>query len=840
MKKRIISLLLALVMALTLLPAAAFAEDEPQTVTPAPAQEQMDTLEDPVDPETPEQQEQPALPETPAEPEQPAEPEPPAQPEETTEPEEPPQKPELPDDLEVSDDDEGIMVQSDYDDYVSGIAADTDGFKLATTYSELSLCLLYGYNVRLNNNVNSDEAENNRQKMLTVRPLNGNTVITLDLNGNSITYKGTEAQECLFDLRDNSTPFTFRVIDSKGSGKVYCTNAPNAFGNVHTMFYMQLGNKLRIEDGEFVQQTNSNSSTIIQVAEPKGSAAAAATSSADITITGGKFQNSSNARLINTYDNQNGRIVNVALCGGEFRYCAATRYGTDRSAPIAPILLNNTKLFTAGATMTAVDPASDRLHCYLDIYNDACTALTLCGTHPALFNYRDTSYVPAAEGSKLAKTTTIEPSKNSYVEYVHPLITCPTLNITDIARKEGWARAFFEDKLNNDAGDFTLAALRCSGRANRGDTITLKLEGLPDGIEASDVTWEYAIPGQTAYEKVTGSAIITPTLEKTGTYIFWVYVNKGQSDEMKDQFRVTVTEKPIDTVDIQLSRPVDTKDIEDNTLPAYSLSSGISELTSSAKWYQLSGSTAYRKEIVLVANNGSSFAGNTAVTCNEGVSIIGSPTATANDGYSYLTFTIEVTPKEVLTEIVGIVTGLTNRGPLSQFKITSEEADIKLTRVYTVDEKGKLQLADGTTIDGSATYCIFVSVTPKEDYVIRGKCTVVLKERKKALRPGQLDRLVEIAKLARYDRTTDQALQLGGGLVGQYYGLISLATDTPKKLGDLNWDGSVNVSDVQALYEYLTQGIVPQAGENACDLNKDGSIDVYDLQYLYELVIGLI
>lgn len=818
MKKRIISLILALLMILTLLPVTAFAEDEPQTVTPAPAQEQMDT---PEDPETPE---------------------PPAQPEETTEPEETTQKPELPDDLEVSDDDEGIMVQSDYDDYVSGIAADTDGFKLATTYSELSLCLLYGYNVRLNNNVNSDDAENNRQKMLTVRPLNGNTVITLDLNGHSITYNGADTQECLFDLRVNATPFTFRVVDSKGSGKVSCTNARDAFMGVNTMFYIQLGNKLRIEGGEFVQRTDSNSSTIIQVAEPNGNAAAAATSSADITITGGKFQNSSNAKLIYTCENQTSRIVNVALCGGEFMYCAKTRYNTSATYPIAPMLLKNTKLFTAGATMTAVDPASDRLHCYLDIYDDACTALTLCGTHPALFNYRDTDYVPAAVGSRLAKTTPIGSSKNSYVEYVHPLITCPTLNITDIARKEGWARAFFEGKLKNDAGDFTLAALRCFSRANRGDTITLKLEGLSDGIEASDVTWEYAIPGQTVYEKVTGSAIITPTLEKTGTYIFWVYVNKGQSDEMKDQFRVTVTEKPLDTVDIQLSRPVDTVDIEKNTFPSCTFAAGgggISELTSSARWTSLDSGT-YRKELVLVAKDGLSFAENTTVTCDQDVTVVGTPVASKNGGYSYLTFTIEVTPKKVLTEIVGIVTGLTNRGPLSQFKITSEKADIKLTRVYTVDEKGKLHLETGTTIDDSATYCIFASVTPADGYVIRGKCTVVLKEKKEALRPGQLDRLVKIAELTRYDRTTDQALQLGGGLVGQYYGLISLATDTPQKLGDLNWDGKCDVSDVQALYEYLTQEIVPKAGENACDMNKDGSIDVYDLQYLYELVIGLI
>ena len=295
----------------------------------------------------------------------------------------------------------------------------------------------------------------------------------------------------------------------------------------------------------------------------------------------------------------------------------------------------------------------------------------------------------------------------------------------------------------------------------------------------------------------------------------------------------------ISTVNIQLNRPVDTKDISENTLPAYSLSSGISELTSSTNWYKSSDSTAYRKQIVLVANSGSSFANDVTVTCSEGVSIVETPSATTNDGYSYLTFTIEVTPKKVLTKITGTVTGLTDRHPLSQFKITSGKADINSPRFYTVDERGKLQRVTGTTIDDNATYCIFVSVTPKDGYVIRGECTVVL-EKEGLSSHGKPGKPVKIAELTRYDRTTDQALQLGGGLVGQYYGLISLTTNTPQKLGDLNWDGSVNVSDVQALYEYLTQGIVPTAGKNPCDLNKDGSIDVYDLQYLYELVIGLI
>ena len=48
--------------------------------------------------------------------------------------------------------------------------------------------------------------------------------------------------------------------------------------------------------------------------------------------------------------------------------------------------------------------------------------------------------------------------------------------------------------------------------------------------------------------------------------------------------------------------------------------------------------------------------------------------------------------------------------------------------------------------------------------------------------------------------------------------------------------GDVNIQDVQAIYEYLTQDTVPYAGETACDVNMDGNMDVYDLQRLYECV----
>lgn len=60
---------------------------------------------------------------------------------------------------------------------------------------------------------------------------------------------------------------------------------------------------------------------------------------------------------------------------------------------------------------------------------------------------------------------------------------------------------------------------------------------------------------------------------------------------------------------------------------------------------------------------------------------------------------------------------------------------------------------------------------------------------------------------------------------------------------DSNWGklsssgGSPNALDVAAIYECLTQDKTPACGDKAaCDVNLDGNVDIYDLQYLYECV----
>ena len=65
--------------------------------------------------------------------------------------------------------------------------------------------------------------------------------------------------------------------------------------------------------------------------------------------------------------------------------------------------------------------------------------------------------------------------------------------------------------------------------------------------------------------------------------------------------------------------------------------------------------------------------------------------------------------------------------------------------------------------------------------------------------------------------------------------------------GRLNRDDSIDILDVQLLYTYLATGAVPQGDgvlpegdfQLAADVNADGTVDVYDLQTLYETACGL-
>lgn len=55
--------------------------------------------------------------------------------------------------------------------------------------------------------------------------------------------------------------------------------------------------------------------------------------------------------------------------------------------------------------------------------------------------------------------------------------------------------------------------------------------------------------------------------------------------------------------------------------------------------------------------------------------------------------------------------------------------------------------------------------------------------------------------------------------------------------GDLDNDGTLDIKDMQTIYEYLTgQSELTESQQKAADYNGDGVVDVYDLQALYEYV----
>lgn len=59
-------------------------------------------------------------------------------------------------------------------------------------------------------------------------------------------------------------------------------------------------------------------------------------------------------------------------------------------------------------------------------------------------------------------------------------------------------------------------------------------------------------------------------------------------------------------------------------------------------------------------------------------------------------------------------------------------------------------------------------------------------------------------------------------------------------LGDVNGDGTVNITDMALVYQYLTeQTEFTDDHKKAADVNRDGIVDVYDLQRLYEAVTGI-
>lgn len=100
------------------------------------------------------------------------------------------------------------------------------------------------------------------------------------------------------------------------------------------------------------------------------------------------------------------------------------------------------------------------------------------------------------------------------------------------------------------------------------------------------------------------------------------------------------------------------------------------------------------------------------------------------------------------------------------------------------------------------------------------------------------------------ERWTDAVyytITVSGGVVSGQPNKEESGGSSEIEAGDLNGSGgAADINDVQCLYGYLTSGVIQgkyadntAAFKEVADLNEDGTVDVYDLQSLYEQVAGI-
>jgi len=87
---------------------------------------------------------------------------------------------------------------------------------------------------------------------------------------------------------------------------------------------------------------------------------------------------------------------------------------------------------------------------------------------------------------------------------------------------------------------------------------------------------------------------------------------------------------------------------------------------------------------------------------------------------------------------------------------------------------------------------------------------------------------------AYYDSSAKNILDKNGNVIAGEWVTISKATTIA---GDVNCDGSVNASDVTALYNYILNGNTTFI--NTSDVNGDGSVNASDVTAVYNIILGL-
>lgn len=140
------------------------------------------------------------------------------------------------------------------------------------------------------------------------------------------------------------------------------------------------------------------------------------------------------------------------------------------------------------------------------------------------------------------------------------------------------------------------------------------------------------------------------------------------------------------------------------------------------------------------------------------------------------------------------------------------DASIRIDVEKSIDEAGTIS-GDGVYVRGDA---VVLRASANSDYLFTGWY-------------DEKDRLV--SSLSSFEFTASSDSLLYAKFINRY------------ALGDVNRDGSVDVNDMQRLYELLTttksDANFDEYRLNVADLNHDSVIDVYDLQWLYEHASGI-
>ena len=67
---------------------------------------------------------------------------------------------------------------------------------------------------------------------------------------------------------------------------------------------------------------------------------------------------------------------------------------------------------------------------------------------------------------------------------------------------------------------------------------------------------------------------------------------------------------------------------------------------------------------------------------------------------------------------------------------------------------------------------------------------------------------------------------------------VRLVSDVLRKKGDVNKDGSINSTDVVAIYDYIIQGDASGIEKGRADVDSSGEVNSADVVAVYDIIIN--